>query len=890
MIRPALLTCLALSALIIAVACSNPGNAAPSSKKGASKHPTTQKPASKPATTKASTRAAITPPKRAGDPKSAEEAAMMMATKPTTNPVPLLTADETLKTFKLPPGFRIEVVAEEPLVQHPVAMAFAPDGKIWVCEMRGYMPNVEGTGETKPNGRVSALEDTDGDGRMDKSTVFWDGIVLPRAISLVRDGVLVAVPPNVWYCKDTDGDGRSDSRRSIAQDYGVRGNVEHQPNGLIHGLDNWLYNADYDKRFRLKGKEWLIDEYEDSGQWGISQDDWGRLFTNNNSNYLRMNYVAPHYLVRNPHFRPAGVNVEVDHNQLVWPAHATAINRGYRPGILREDGTLKNFTGACSPLVYRGGLFGPEFDSNVFVSEVTANVIRRAVLTEKDGVVTGKNAYDQAEFLTSTYERFRPVSLYNGPEGALYICDMHHGLIQHREYETPYLREQYLARDLEKYLRTGRIYRVVPDNGPTPKGPNLAKATSEQLVQFLADRNGFVRDMSQQLLVERNDEAALSPLREMAAQAENPLARVHALWTLEGMGNLSPDVLIAALKDTHGKVRANAIRLSETFMPQDTGLTSEVLKLSADEDADVQLQFALSVSAVNTPDASAAVADVVTAAADSQYVRDAAMSGMKGRELEFLERLLNDDRWAEKQNGRDVMLAVLTRCVMAEGKPDRVMRLTDLIASQTAPTQAWRQLAMVESFPEINPKRPVRNVVKLTTRPSSLDALSASPDQKVREGTVRVAHVLMWPGKRVNSATRRSLSQAEQDRFDAGRIVYAQVCGNCHKPDGMGQAGLAPPLVDSDWVLGDQQRLIKIVLHGLRGPVKVNDQVWELDMPHLRILSDKEIASVLTYVRHEWLHDASSVTPQDVAKLRERYKDRVDAWTAQELTGAEPAD
>jgi mono/diheme cytochrome c family protein len=213
------------------------------------------------------------------------------------------------------------------------------------------------------------------------------------------------------------------------------------------------------------------------------------------------------------------------------------------------------------------------------------------------------------------------------------------------------------------------------------------------------------------------------------------------------------------------------------------------------------------------------------------------------------------------------------------------MRLTDLMAAQAKPEQAWRQLAMVDSFPTIDPKKPIRNAVKLTTRPSSLDALSASPDNKIREGTSRVAHVLLWPGKRVNTTTRKTLSEAEQARFDQGRVVYATVCGNCHKPDGMGQAGLAPPLIDSDWVLGDQQRLIKIVLHGIRGPVKVNGQTWELDMPTLRILKDEEIAAALTYVRREWEHDESPVTPEEVTKVRTQYKDRLEAWTAQELTG-----
>jgi mono/diheme cytochrome c family protein/glucose/arabinose dehydrogenase len=895
MIRPALLLSVILIALIV-VACGSDRTTAapaPASKKplrevkrpqvGASRDTFVKEaPVSRPAaTTKAIVQGS------AGAPKSAEEAEMMKVQHPATKPVPLLTADETLKTFKLPPGFRIEVVAEEPMVEHPVAMEFAPDGKLWVVEMRSYMPNIDGLGERKANGRVSVLEDVDGDGRMDKSTVFWDGLVLPRAIGLARDGALIAVPPNVWFARDTDGDGRSDSRRSIAQDYGIRGNPEHQPNGLIHGLDNWIYSANYDKRFRWLDKQWAHDEYEDSGQWGITQDDWGRLFTNNNSNYLRANLVAPHYVKRNPHFRPSGVNVEVDKDQTTWPAHASAVNRGYRPGVLRpENYRLWKFTGACGPVVYRGGLFPKEFDGNYFTGEVTANFVRRSVLVESDGRILGKNAYadQQDEFLTSTYERFRPVNIANGPDGALYIVDMHHGLIQHNVFVTPYVRDQYEKRELNKFVgNTGRIYRIVPDNGPVPKGPNLAKATNAELVGFLAHRNGWVRDTAQRLLVERRDEATVEPLRTKAMDADDTFGRLHALWTLEGIEKRDADVLVSALGDKVGKIRAQAIRLSEPFMLRDSRVLAEVLKLRSDADPDVRLQFALSVSAVTTPEAEAAVADVVSGAADNQFVRDAAISGMKDRELEFLERLLADGRWAEKSNGRGEALAVLTRCVMAEGKPDRVARLMDVIAAQSAPQQSWRQIAMVDSFPVIDPKRPVRRRVTLTTRPASVDALQMSAIPEVRDAADRVVNVLDWPGKRSASTTRRTLSEAEQVRFEAGKLTYGTVCGQCHKPDGMGQAGLAPPLVDSEWILGDRDRLIKIVLHGLRGPITVNGQPWELDMPHLRILTDDEVANVLTYVRREWEHDAGTVEPADVAKLRAAFAERQEAWTAREL-------
>src|SRR5687768_11277071 len=359
-------------------------------------------------------------------------------------PVPLLRADEAVATMQVAPGFRIETVAEEPLVEHPVAMAFDADGRIWVVEMRSYMPDVEGNGEDAPSGRVKFLEDLDGDGRMDKSTVFLDKLVLPRAVGIVRDGVLIATPPRLLFCRDTDGDGKADEQTVVATDYGVRGNPEHMPNGLMPGLDNWIYSANYDKRIRYDGRAWHSEIVPELGPGGISQDDFGRLFHNTNTDQLRGSLIAPHVADRNPHHRTASsVNEQIAKDQTVWPAHATAVDRGYLAHLMRRDGTLRNFTAACAPLVYRGGLFPQDFHHNAFVCEPAANLIKRNIVTEADdGTLAAKHAYEKTEFLRSTYERFRPVNLNTGPDGALYVVDMHHGLIQHKTYLTTYCREQ----------------------------------------------------------------------------------------------------------------------------------------------------------------------------------------------------------------------------------------------------------------------------------------------------------------------------------------------------------------------------------------------------------------------------------------------------------------
>lgn len=882
------------------------------------------------------------------------------------DPVPLLSAEEAIRTMKLPPGLRVEVVATEPLIEHPVAMSFDPDGRLWVVEMRAYMPNVEGTGEDAPTGRVSVLDDLDGDGRMDRATVFLDRLVLPRAVSYVRGGVLVAVPPKVLFCQDTDGDGKSDKQTVIATDYGLSGNPEHQPNGLMPALDNWIYSADYDKRFRYVGGQWTSELVPEVGQWGISQDDHGRLFHNNNSDHLRASPVPVHYTNRNPHYRASGANEPTLKDQATWPAHKTAINRGYLERFIRSDGVLKIFTAACGPVIYRGNALPAEYRGNAFACEPSGNLIRRSVLTDRpDGGIAGRNPHPRDEFLTSTYERFRPVNLYNGPDGALYVLDMHHGLIQHKTYLTTYAREQYLQRDLHKHLMTGRIYRIVADNAggasagttqatsrpaasdgattrPTtrPKPPRLGAVTTADLVALLGHANGWTRDTAQRLLVERGDYKAIPMLRKLAATSADPLARLHALWTLEGFGVNDPATILPALADKEPKLRAAAIRLAEPLLSAPAARARAlpaVMKLADDPHPSVRLQFALSMSNQGTPQTEPVLARLLGDDATSDYLRDAVISGLRGRELEFLDRLLALPAFTLEQPGRAALLTALARCVLAESNPKRVSRMLDLIAQEPGartmpwpttasasaaaavpapatriigalaattvpasapasapatmaifPPEAWRQVAMLEAFPERptsrnrRPPRPIR----LESEPPALAKLSASATTRpASEYVERVLSMVVWPGKPgyVPPPPPPPLTPEQRSRFEAGRVVYAKTCAQCHKPNGLGQEGLAPPLVDSEWVLGPESRLVPIVLHGVSGPISVSGRTWIMEMPGLSALKDEEVAAVLTYVRREWDHAAPPVNPDTVARVRRAAGNRAMPWTEREL-------
>jgi putative membrane-bound dehydrogenase-like protein len=806
-----------------------------------------------------------------------------------------------MATFRIAPGFKIELVASEPLIQDPVVLAFDADGRMWAAEMTSYMPDAYGNGEKTPNGRIVILEDTDGDGKYDKRSVWLDGLVLPRAVLPIRDGALVATPPTLKFYRDTHGDGRADKEQLVASDYGnPKMNPEHQANGLLLGMDNWVYSVNHNARYRwvpdedVKGDKlavkWISSRVPARGQWGHSMDDFGRLYHNDNSDYLRGDLVPPHYFPnRNPHYTgTAGVNVQLDKDQNVWPIRPTpAVNRGYRKGFLRPDGTLKEFTAACGPCVYRGGIFPDDCNGDVWVCEPSAHVVRRANITEDGLTLKGKNAYDKAEFLAATDERFRPVNIHVGPDGALYVVDLYRGILQHVYYLTPYLRELHLRRNMEQPVHMGRIYRVVHETSTPEEVEKLSALSGAQLVEKLRDPNGWVRDTAQRLIVERRDRTVLAQLRAMAADSSgDPRPALHALWTLEGVNGIDNKTLDAALRGPPPVVAA-AVRLSERFLVNPAVLARVVGVAHGAQDPRVRVQCAFTLSSSSDLEATAAVARLLAQSPADKVLRDAALSGMAGHELETLELLLKDDAIAAKPGGADALLAALAGAVLREADAKRVERLFAL-ASEADEQRQWQQTALLSGMADVARKakdaaRPPAGV-KFAAAPQPFLALSESADAKVADLADAVAPLLHRPGKPDEKQDLAPpLTAAQQQLYDDGKVLFNATCAACHQPTGEGLEGKAPPLRGSPWVAGHEGRLVRIVLNGVRGPIHIQDEVINMEMPNLAVLDDKQVASVLTYARREFGHAADPVDPETVARVRAQVKGKPDAWTEDEL-------
>jgi len=827
-------------------------------------------------------------------------------------PAPL-SMDAAIKTFKLPVGFHIECVASEPMVEDPVFCTFDADGRIWVVEMRGYMHDLEGAGENEPVGRIKILQSTNHDGKYDKATIFLDGLVMPRAVLPLRGGALVGEPPELAFW--TEKDGKAAEKTVVSTAYGVKGGQpEDMANGLLPALDNWIYNAAHTFRYRVQQGKWVADVSRSRGQWGVTQDDCGRLYYATNTDLGRVDPFPSRYFMRNPYYQAtAAQNVELIPfiDQDVWPSHPTpGTNRGYTDTELRADGTLTRPTAACGAGIYRGDLFPSDFRGNLFTPEPAGNLVKRLLIVEERGQLAGRHAYQGTDFLTSTDERFRPVHACTGPDGALYIVDMYRGAIEHRAFLTNYLIKNINERNLLMPIHRGRIYRIVPD-GAALKYPQFPK-DSRALAELLTHPNGPVRDMAQRLIVEKNDGEVVPLLERMVAANPNPLARLHALWTLEGMGRLDPDVILKATTDADRNVRVAAVRLSEPLLVPATRPQSmpALLKLLDDPDAGMQLQLALTLSAVPDDAAEAATARLLASgAADPDTMRDGVISGLRGRELEFAEFLLTQPAWAVSSAEHAQTLAALARCVIAEHHNAAMKRLLDLAAAE--PDGSWRQIALLQgvlpatakktpmpatqpatratSSPStLAPRGPVR-LIYLDAEPASLAGLLKSRDQETHRLAGRLDARLAWPGKPGVPEPPKvvPLTASQQQQFDRGKAVFGTLCAACHQSSGLGQDGLAPPLVDSEWVLGPESRLIRIILQGVRGQIAVGGVEFRLEMPALSTLPDDDIAAILTYVRRDWEHNAGPVSVDTVTKVRKETTARGDAWTVKELLDVE---
>ena len=695
----------------------------------------------------------------------------------------VLTPEQSLKSFHVPEGYHLELVASEPMITEPVAIAWDGNAKMYVAQMETYTQDADGTGTKLAKSRVMLLEDTNNDGKMDKSSVFIKDMVLPRMLLCVNHELLVNETDtyDIYSYKDTNGDGISDEKKPVYIVGKVApGNLEHQRSGLDWNLDNYIYQAVDPVRFRYENGVLKADSMPSgsNGQWGLTHDNYGRLFFSRGGGEN-----AGSGFQINPKYGALEFKDAYDEERFspVWSLISNPDVQG-GTGRLRKDSTLNHFTAANGQAIFRGDRLPADLVGDYLINEPVARIIRRAKVVNKEGKTHLENVYERKEFIASTDFFFRPVNLYTGPDGCLYIVDMNRGIIQESNWtqKGSFLRGKIDYFGLAKINQRGRIWRLVHDNFKPSEKPKMLDVSASSLVKYLDHPNGWWRDNAQKQIIILGDKSVVPVLKLMATGKKNisALGRLHALWTLEGLNEIDKDLINNVLHDEDAQVRRAAIWISERFIKQDDNdMITQVGKLIQDANYDVRVQVLLSLGASKNDLAKKIVQDILAQNPNNQMIK------------------------------------------------------------------------------------------------STKASIDKNEDAKVYG--IKLA----------------GFTPAERKLIQGGSEIYQSMCSPCHGGDGRGlPTNAAPALRGAKHVNNDKEYAIRIVLHGLKGPIE--GKTFPSEMAAMKDNTDEWIASVLSYVRYEFVgtsvripkgRQTSVIQPEDVKKIRALYGKSRKAWTMEEL-------
>ena len=610
-----------------------------------------------------------------------------------------------LETIHVPEGFQVQLVAAEPLVRDPVAIDWGPDGKLWVVEMADYPLGIDGNG--KPGGRVRFLEDTNGDGQYDKATLFAEGLSFPTGVLSWGSGILITAAPEIMYLEDSTGDGKADVRRVLYSGF-LEGNQQLRVNGLRWGLDNWVYcasgshHAGYGKEnrivsqlsgsehqigsrdFRIRPDTGSIDAQSGPSQYGRNRDDWGNWFGVQNSHPLWHYVLADHNIRRNPHFAPPDPK-----RQVVTPTNPPVYPASKQQKRFHSFEQSGRFTSACSAMIYRDELlFDRGAEQHAFTCEPFHNLVQHNIIAD-DGVsfrFRRDPAESKTDFFASEDRWCRPVMVRTGPNGALWVVDIYRYMIEHPQW-LPNTGKDELRPWYRSGEDRGRIYRIVRSDRPARKVTQLDNLSPQQLVRTLESPNGWQRDTAQRLLVRNGQTAATAMLRKLALESAHPLARLHALCTLDGLGSLERSTLETALADRHAGVRRHAVRLAARGDVD----SRKLAQLVDDPDAKVRLELASTLGACDDDTASSALANLALRTTGDPYITAAVMSSLNPRNVAaVLATVVN----SADQESQPLVLDLIGQSV-AMGDAEAVSRVVELACStgDTA-AKAWQLNAL----------------------------------------------------------------------------------------------------------------------------------------------------------------------------------------------------
>ena len=580
-------------------------------------------------------------------------------------PGPPLSAAEAMQKMTLPEGFSVELVAGEPDIVNPVAMTFDERGRIWITESLEYPRQEAGAGRD----RIKFLEDTDGDGRADKFTVFADGFNIPSGIAVGYGGVWIADAPDILFLQDADGDGRADKREVVVTGFG-RDDTHELPNSLTWGPDGWLYglNGVFNQshvtqggkkhdftcalfRIHPRTREFQIFAEGTSNPWGMAWDTEGNAFVSACVIDHLWHLAETGYYIRQGGPYPP----------FTWPMGSIVKHKHQKAAY-------------CGIHFFDSDAYPPAYRERLYMGNIHGGAINVDVLARDGSTYQSEAAPD---FLVAHDAWFMPVVQKTGPDGCLYILDWY----------DRYHCYQDARRDPAGIDRLkGRLYRVRYQNTPRSAPFDLAAETDAQLIERLHSPNVYYRDLAQRILCERNDPQTRPKLEQLAAGSSAPRkARLHALWTLVGSGSLGLDFHHALLAHDDPGFRAWGVRAGGNFGRIDAGLCQEIVALARDPTPEVRLQVAIAARKLEGVDALAVLLEILSGSGEDKLLPHIVWQNLHPLLEEHSERFLQliaTDELKQSPALSALMPLVIDR-LLASRAPGPIVGLVNLLLAES---------------------------------------------------------------------------------------------------------------------------------------------------------------------------------------------------------------
>ncbi len=571
-----------------------------------------------------------------------------------------LTPEQELATFQTDRALRISLVAAEPLVASPCALAFDEKGRLFVAENRGYPSTAE-----PPQGVVALLEDTDGDGRMDKRTVFADGLTFPNGVLPWKDGVIVTCAPDVLFLRDTDGDGRADERRVLLTGFATTGSTQLRVNAPTVGPDGWIYLAaglsggtitcpEHPERHALKmtadvrfhPDTLVVENVDGRSQFGMSFDEFGRRFICMNRVPVQHVVLSSKWLARNP---------RLAFSDTVQDCSERSVRTGLKGGgdgvrlfpisanLTTADSHAGTFSAACGIHILQGESLGLDFRDCAFSCDPTGNLVHVDKLTADSATFTAKPLLADHELLASRDDWFRPVFLAPGPDGGLYIADMYRKVIEHPDYLPEAVRGR---TDFDAGKEQGRIWRVTLKTPlKIPIVRELAGATMPELVKAMDSQTGWAKATTVRLLLERREAGTAEALVAALTAPATSATQYRRARLLGALGAVDDARLAALLQAGDVGIKRAGLELAVGNVPAGSAARAALVQLDERVD-DLWFLQLIALGGVDDWRAFARFAEWSKIRSEDRWVRAAVLSGIGDRDEEFLGALKTQSDFA----------------------------------------------------------------------------------------------------------------------------------------------------------------------------------------------------------------------------------------------------